>query len=77
METHTYYLNAHVVINRLTKYCTIPDGYSTKIKIKNNNIIYHIAISKIKMDLNKYETFDFDFDFWFFSATFSNISAIS
>ena len=47
------YTYSYQQINKIL-YNTITDGYSTKIKIKNNNIIYHIAISKIKMDLNKY-----------------------
>jgi hypothetical protein len=68
------YTYTYQQINKIL-YNTIKDGYSTKIK--NKSIIYHIAISKIKFDLNKYETFDFDFDFWCFRATFSNISAIS
>ena len=77
MEIHTYCLTSHnQQINKIL--CnTITEGYSTKKKKKNNNTIYHITISKIKMDLSKYETFDFDFDYWCFSATFSNISVIS
>ena len=59
-NTHILFENTctYQQINKLL-YNTITDGYSTKIK--NNSIIYHIAISKIKFDLNKYETFDFDF----------------